>query len=98
LFDPLAAPLPTALVPMTAQVGGVAWHAYDVAGALWNSAVAPWANIFFVRFVRLHAPHFDGPIQAIPHRWFVRWATAGHARKAQTTSALMTVRAPTITA
>lgn len=54
-------------MPMTAQVGGVARHAHNVASALGNSAVAPWANIFFVRFVRLHAPHFDGPIQAVPH-------------------------------
>ena len=67
MFDALAAPLPAALVPVTAQVGGVARHAHNVAGALGNSAVAPGANVFLVRFVRLHAPHFDGPIQAVPH-------------------------------
>lgn len=65
LFE--GAAVPTAVVPMPAQVGLLSGDGNIVASTFRNIAVAPGADVSLQRLIRLDAPHLNWPEGTVPH-------------------------------
>jgi len=57
---------PARVVPMPAQVGGIARHAHVVSHARGNVAIAAGAHVLLAGLIGLNPPHLDRPVQAVP--------------------------------
>lgn len=65
LFE--GAAVPTAVVPVPAQIGFLRGDGYVVPSTCGNIAVAPRADVSLERLIGLYAPHLNWPEGTVPH-------------------------------